>query len=296
MDKLAGRVAVVTGASRGLGRASAALLSLEGARVVLAARSRDEIEQNAADLRAEGLEAVAHPCDVSDPLQVQDLARFAIRTYGQFDIWVNNAASAGPYGATLALSPDQFLDVLHTNILGTYYGSMVAMRHFLPRQSGKLINILGAGSRRPVANQNAYGSSKAWIRVFTLALAQEYRPSGVGVFTLQPGLMKTDLLTRLVTFAPYEARLRRVMPFLVRAAGRDPAVPARKVVWLASAATDGRTGLDLRTGSLLSFLAGSLRESLRQLLHLPAREIPMDISILPSAFAPFPASDDPDDK
>jgi glucose 1-dehydrogenase len=288
MPILAGKVAVVTGASRGLGQAIAVLFSREGAKVVLAARSQEEIEQNAADLRSEGFEATAFPCDVSDPAQVEDLARFAIQTYGGFDIWVNNAGIAGPYGATLDLSADQFLGVQRTNIFGVYHGSTIAMRHFLPKHTGKLINILGAGARGPVANQNAYASTKAWIRVFTLALAKEYKDSGVGVHALQPGLMETDLLTELVTFEPYEKRLRGFMPFLIRAGGRKPEVPARKALWLVSSATDGRTGLEVRLGSSFSILFGFLREGLRRVLRRPTRDVGMKIKIIPSAFEPLP--------
>jgi len=287
MRQLEGKIAVITGASRGLGKAVATLFAREGAKVVLAARSSQDIEQNAADLRAERLEAVAHACDVSDPEQVAGLAGFTIDTYGHFDIWVNNAGTAGPYGATLDLSPDQFLGVLRTNIHGDYYGSVVAMRHFLPRKSGKLINILGAGAKGPVANQNAYGSTKAWIRVFTLALAKEYKDSGVGVFVLQPGLMDTDLLTEIVTFEEYVKRLRSFMPLLIRAAGKKPEVPARKVLWLASSTTDGKTGLDVRVGSSLTFLIGFLREGLRNLLRLPARKVELNVKIIPSAFEPL---------
>jgi len=287
MKTLTGKVAVVTGASRGLGQVVAALFAREGAKVVLAARSTKDIEQNAADLRAEGLEAVAFPCDVSDPQKVEGLARFAIEKYGGFDIWINNAGSAGPYGATLDLSPDQFLSVLRTNLFGDYYGSVIAMRHFLPRKAGKLINILGAGSTKPAPNQNAYGSTKTWIRVFTLALASEYKDSGVGVFALQPGLMDTDLLTNVVTFAPYEKRLRDFMPFLVRAGGKKPEMAARKALWLASSATDGKSGIDARAGSRISVMFGFMREGLRGLLHLPVRKVEMNVTVIPSAFEPL---------
>jgi NAD(P)-dependent dehydrogenase (short-subunit alcohol dehydrogenase family) len=287
MKTLEGKVTVVTGASRGLGKAIAMLFAREGAKVVLSARSKKDIEQNVADLHAEGLEAVAIPCDVSDPQQVEGLARFTIANFGGFDIWVNNAGIAGPYGPTIDLSADQFLSVLRTNLFGNYYGSMVAMRHFLPRRSGKLINILGAGSRKPAPNQNAYGSTKTWIRVFTLALASEYKDSGVGVFALQPGLMDTDLLTDLVTFVPFEKRLRNFMPFLVRAGGRKPEVAARKALWLASAATDGKTGLDSRVGSTLSVTLGFMREGLRGLLRLPVRKVEMNVKVIPSAFEPL---------
>jgi glucose 1-dehydrogenase len=287
MKKLEGKVAVITGASRGLGKAIAQLFAREGAKVVLAARSKKDIEQNASDLCNEGLEATAFPCDMSDPRQVESLAHFAIQQHGGFDIWVNNAGIAGPYGATLDMASDQFLSVLQTNVFGGYYGSVVAMRHFLPRRSGKLINILGAGSKKPVPNQNAYGSSKAWIRVFTLALASEYKDSGVGVYTLQPGLMETDLLTEVVTFENYAQRLRGFMPFLIRAGGKKPEVVAFKALWLASTATDRKTGLDVRVGSQFSFLVGFLREGLRSLFHFPARPIEMNIKVIPSFYVPL---------
>jgi glucose 1-dehydrogenase len=287
MKTLAGKVAVVTGASRGLGKAIARVYALQGASVVLSARTRKDLEQNAAELRAQGCEAAAFVCDVSDLEQVEALARFTIERYGGFDIWVNNAAVAGPYGATLNLSAEDFLTPLRTNIIGTYNGSLTAMRHFLARKSGKLINLLGAGSRKPAPNQNAYGSTKTWIRVFTLALAKEYRGSGVGVFALQPGLMDTDLLGQVVTYTPYEQRLRSAMPLLIRAAGSQPEVPARKALWLASSATDGRTGLELRVGSMLGFLAGFLGEGLRRLLRLPVRPVELDVKIIPSAFKPL---------
>ena len=288
MNTLYGKVAVVTGASRGLGKAIATLFAQAGAKVVLAARSQMDIEQNAAELNADGHEALAFACDVSDPQQVEALARFAINTYGHFDVWVNNAGVAGPYGATFDLPPEQFLSVLRTNMFGVYHGSRMAMRHFLPRKSGKLINILGAGSKKPAPNQNAYGSTKAWIRVFTLALAAETKKSGVGVFALQPGLMDTDLLTEVVTFKEHEKRLREFMPFLIRAAGKKPEVAARKALWLASSATDGKTGLDVNVGSRLGFLLGFLREGLRGLLRLPTRLILMNVKAIPSAFGVTP--------
>jgi NAD(P)-dependent dehydrogenase (short-subunit alcohol dehydrogenase family) len=287
METLEKKVAIITGASRGLGLAIAQLYAREGAKVVLSARSVADIEQNATSIRKEGFDATAYSCDVVELHQVEDLARYAIRTYGGFDIWVNNAGVAGPYGATLNLTPDQFQSVLNTNIFGTYYGSITAMRHFLPRRSGKLINVLGAGAKRPAPNQNAYGSTKAWIRVFTLALASEYKDSGVGIFAFQPGLMETDLLTEIVTFKEHEKRLRDFMPFLIRAGGKIPDVPAQKALWLASSATNGKTGLDVRVGSNISFMIGFLREGLRKLLHLPTRKIDVEIDLIPSAFKPL---------
>jgi NADP-dependent 3-hydroxy acid dehydrogenase YdfG len=290
MKKLEGKVAVITGASRGLGKAIATIFAQQGAKVILSARSTIDIEQVANNLRTQRLEASAFQCDVSDMKQVESLANFALQKYGGFDIWINNAGTAGPYGHTLDLSPDQFLSVLQTNINGVYYGSTIAMRHFLYRNSGKLVNILGAGSQKPAPNQNAYGSTKAWIRVFTLALAREYRTSNVGIFTLQPGLMETELLTDIVTFENNEKRLRNFMPFLIRAAGRKPEVAAQKLLWLVSAATDGKTGLDISVNPEYAFLFGFLREGARNLFRLPARPVDMNIKIIPSAFKPLDKS------
>ncbi len=290
MKSLDGKVAVITGASRGLGKAIATILAHEGAKVVLSARSNTEIGHIVEVLQNQGLEASGFQCDVADPKQIEELAGFALKKYGGFDIWVNNAGIAGPYGQTLDLSSDQFLSVLQTNIYGVYFGSLIAMRHFLSRRTGKLVNILGAGSKKPAPNQNAYGSTKAWIRVFTLALAEEYRASGVGVFAVQPGLMETELLTEVVTYADHEARLRNFMPFLIRAAGKSPDVAARKILWLVSSATDGKTGLDVRVGSRSAFLLGFLREGVRNLLHFPARNVEMKIKIIPSAFKPLDKS------
>ncbi len=287
MRTLEGKVAVITGASRGLGKAMAEAFAAEGARVVLSGRSRQEIEQNAAELKAKGLEATAFVCDVSDPKMVEDLACFALQTYGHFDIWVNNAGVGGPYGGTLDISCHDFLTVLRTNMFGTYYGSITAMRHFLPRRSGKLINLLGAGDRGPVANQNPYASTKSWIRVFTLALAKEYKDSGVGVYAFQPGLMDTDLLREVTTFDAHAERLKRVMPFLIRAIGKPPEAPARKAAWIASSATDGKTGLYIRFGSMPVMLWGFLREGVSQLLHLPARPVEIHTKVIPSAFKPL---------
>jgi glucose 1-dehydrogenase len=287
MSKLKGKVAVVTGASRGLGQAIATLFAHEGASVVLAARSAKKIEYNSSALCAGGYAAVPFVCDVSDPRQLEALARFAIETYGHFDIWVNNAGTGGPFGSTFDLAPDQFLDVMRTNIFGTYQGSLLAMRHFLPRKSGKLINIIGQGATKPASNQNAYGSTKAWIRVFTLAVAKEYKHSGVGVHLLQPGLMDTEMLTDLVTFQDHDKRLRNIMPILVRAGGKKPEVAARKALWLASAATDGKTGLEVKVGSTLSVLVGFLHQGLRLLLHLPVRPVEMHVQVIPSAFQPL---------
>jgi NAD(P)-dependent dehydrogenase (short-subunit alcohol dehydrogenase family) len=128
--------------------------------------------------------------DVSDLAQVEALAEHATRLYGQFDVWINNAGWAAPYGPAMHISPNTFLRTVNTNIIGTYHGSLVALRSFLPIARGKLINVLGRGSDgRTSSMQTAYAASKAWVRSFTASLAADYKDTGVGIYGINPGMM-----------------------------------------------------------------------------------------------------------
>jgi glucose 1-dehydrogenase len=274
MEPLKGKVAVITGGSRGLGLAIAEAFVQQGACVVIASRSQASVQQAVAALQARGARVQGTSCDVGEREQVEHLAQFAIDQFGGFDVWINNAGVSAPYGPTVAQDPEVFVRTVKTNILGVYYGSVAAMRHFLPRRQGKLINILGRGDREPVPLQNAYASSKAWMRSFTLALAKEYEQSGVGVFCYNPGLMDTDMMQEVEAVAGYEARVAPLQT-VMRMWANPPEVPARRVAWLASAATDGRTGLYVRELGPLQILRGVVREGLRVLARrpVPAREL-----------------------
>jgi glucose 1-dehydrogenase len=255
MGQLDGKVAVVTGASRGLGLAIAEVFAREGASVVLSARSENALRENVAALTAKGYRAAGFPCDVGKLEQVRGLGEFARTTFGTFDIWVNNAGVSSIYGPTAANPVERIEQVIQTNILGTYYGSITALDHFLPRHSGKLINMLGRGDDRPVPNQNAYASSKAWVRSFTLALAKENKDSGVGIYAFNPGLVDTDLLRKIDVIKGYEKGLN---PFgtVIQMWANGPEVPAERVLWLASSATDGKTGLEVKVLDRATILKG----------------------------------------
>jgi len=187
----------------------------------------------------------------------------ALERFGRLDVWINNAGVSGTYGPTPALDGEDFLRVVDTNIRGTYLGSTVATRYFLAQHSGRLVNILGRGDRGPVANQNAYASSKAWVRSFTLALAKETRGRGVDVVAFNPGLMLTDMVQEVRAVKGYEERLRPFVTVL-RLWGEDPSVPAQRLVELACGAERARSG---RTVSMLTprrMLAGILRDVRRR--------------------------------
>lgn len=239
---LQNKVAVITGSSRGLGYAIAEVYAREGAKVVIASRTQKAVDQAVRNLRENGAQAEGLACDVSDIQQVEALAEFAIQKFGGLDVWVNNAVLSAPYGPTAHIPSGDFLNVIQTNITGTYNGSVVAMRYFAAQKSGKLINLLGRGDGGSVPLQNAYSSSKVWVRNFTKALAREYANRGVDVFGFNPGLVKTDMLSNVHAISGFEDKLNplRVVTLLW---GSEADVPAQKALWLASPASDGKNGM-----------------------------------------------------
>lgn len=266
---LDGKVAVITGGSRGLGLGIAHAFARAGAAVVVASRSQTSVDEAVSAIRQAGGKAAGLPVDVSKREQVEALAEYAVQQFGRLDIWVNNAGTAGPYGPTMGFSPDAFYQVVQTNILGEYYGSRTAMDHFMAQRSGKLINILGHGYNGPVPWQNAYAASKAWGRSFTKSLAEETKDSGVGVYSFNPGMVLTDLLTNVDVIEGSEDRLKSY-PTVVRMWAKPPEVPAQKAVWIASSATDGKTGLLISLFSPWTAAWGAIKEGIRFLRKQPS--------------------------
>lgn len=280
-DKLQGKIAVITGSTRGLGLAIAHAFAAQGARVVVSSRSAAAVAEAVSALRTEGGQADGHACDVAELGQVRALMDYACKTFGVPDVWINNAGLSAPYGRTMQIPPERFLQVLGTNVLGTYNGSLVAMEQMVSRRRGKLINLLGRGDRRPVPKQNAYASSKAWIRSFTLSLATEYRDSGVGIYAFNPGLVDTDLVRHPEAIAGYEAELEPLRTVL-RLWANPPALPAARAVWLASSATDGKTGLEINVLGPAQMLSGVAAEGLRWLLRRPGKRVDLQIRTVPA--------------
>ena len=208
MNRLAGRVAVVTGGTRGLGLAIARAYGRAGARaVVVASRSQPAVDAAVATLRAEGMEASGLAVDVSVRGEVDALRDLAVERYGTVDVWVNNAGVSGPYGPVQLVPGADFLTVTDTIVRGCYHGSVAALDVFVPQGSGHLVNLLGRGDKQPVPLQAAYASAKAWVRAFTLALAAEHRGSGVRVHAFNPGLVLTEMLGSVTAVRGFEGKL-----------------------------------------------------------------------------------------
>lgn len=264
MGILNGKTAVITGSSRGLGLGIATTFASEGASVVLSARTQVTLDQAVSQLKARGYQAAGLVCNTSDAAQVEALAEYSIQQFGHIDIWVNNAGVGAPYGSTLLVPRKSFENVIHTNILGVYYGSTTALKYMLAQHSGKLINLVGRGEDGPVPFQNAYASSKIWVRSFTLSLAKEYAQSGVGVFAFNPGLVQTDMTGQIEVCEGFDEKVKPLNT-VMRLWSNPPDVPAKKALWLASSATDGKTGLNVNVLGPALLLGGALKELGRKL-------------------------------
>ena len=278
------KVAVITGGSRGLGLAIAQTYARAGAKVVIASRTPHAVDLAVDSLRASGHQATGLACDVADMAQVEALAQHAIQTFGRMDIWVNNAGLSAPYGPTVHIPRRDFITVINTNIIGTYNGSIVAMRHFLAQKSGKLINLLGRGDKGSIALQNAYSSSKVWVRNFTKTLANEYRNSGVDIFGFNPGLVRTEMLSNVHAVAGYEEQMNPLR-FVAMLWGNDADVPAEKALWLASPATDGKNGTMVTVLTKRMMLSRLIALPFRKLLNRSTELLPLNVTSVKSAIS-----------
>lgn len=271
---LQGRVAVVTGSTRGLGLAMARMLGRHGATVVLSSRSDAHVGAAVDLLHREGLAVYGCRCDTGTMAEVEALRDEAL-AHGTLDIWVNNAGTAGIYGPTASTPPEDFERVVRTNILGTFHGARTALPVFLAQGHGDLVNLYGQGDRGPVALQNAYASSKRWVRQFTETLQLETKGTGVRVHGLNPGLVMTDLLGRVASQRGYERRLG-ALPVVVGLWGQtadDAARPLLRLVTTEAAEFRDLRGPTLVARGLRSLVSGRVRRG---------RRMPLEVTVVDS--------------
>jgi 3-oxoacyl-[acyl-carrier protein] reductase len=191
---LAGRVAVVTGGSRGIGRAIAIALAARGADVAVCYREREDAGQETAALvRAQSVRAFAGQCDVSDEASVGEFFTRVRAELGPIDILVNNAAIVRD-GLFIYMQPERWDEVLDTNLGGPFLCIRAVAREMLLRRWGRIINIVSASADVGEIGQASYSASKAGLVGLTRTLAREFGRQGVLVNAVAPGLIETDML------------------------------------------------------------------------------------------------------
>lgn len=191
--KLKGKVVVLTGASSGIGRAAAGLFAREGCRLVLAARGEEALERTAAECRALGADALAVPTDVTDEAQVRALAARAMEEFGGFDVWVNDAGVCA-FGEFLDQPPEAFRRVVETNFFGVVHGCRAALRHFMLRDAGVLINVASVLGKEGIPYLGAYVASKEAVIGLSSCLREElHGDHDVHVCTVLPPSIDTPI-------------------------------------------------------------------------------------------------------
>jgi NAD(P)-dependent dehydrogenase (short-subunit alcohol dehydrogenase family) len=236
--KLNGKVCIVTGASRGLGRAMAIALAEAGADVVVTARSEAAIEETAGDIRALGRRALAVSCDVHNMQSVANVVDRTLAEFGQIDVLINNAGG-GDLRPLVETDEEQWLRIIDLNINSTFRFCKAVGPHMIARRRGKVINMSSVYGLIGDKNVSPYCAAKGAIINFTRALALEWAEYNITVNVLAPGYIYTERTSRVFDNPDLSPRFMSQVP-MGRIGKRDELGPL--VVYLASDASDYMTG------------------------------------------------------
>jgi 3-oxoacyl-[acyl-carrier protein] reductase len=196
MATLSGRVALVTGGGRGIGRGIAHGLSKYGAKVAVTARTTEEIEQVAQEIQAEGGEAIAITADIADYADVQRSIATVTQQWGAIDILVNNAAIIGPVGEIPNTNPEAWVSTQLINVAGSYYAIREVLADMKKQDYGRIVNISsGAAFGQGIVSATAYSVSKAALEMLTMNIAAEVKDTGIAITSVGPGVVDTVMQT-----------------------------------------------------------------------------------------------------
>ena len=192
MENIKGKVVVITGASSGLGEATARLLSAEGASVVLGARRVDRIQSLADELNAKGGKALAVATDVTDHEQVKKLVDAAVQKFGRIDVMINNAGIM-PHSPLERLKIDDWNRTIDVNIKGVLYGIAAALPHMKQQKAGHIINVSSVAGHKVTPLGAVYCATKHAVRALSEGLRQEVKAYNIRTTVISPGAVATEL-------------------------------------------------------------------------------------------------------
>ena len=188
-----GKIAYITGASSGIGRATALQLASEGVHVGLIARTEEKLKEVANEAELHGVKAVVAPADISKIEEVNTAVENLKNELGTADILINNAGM-GRYGSFLEMEPEDWKETLEVNVYGTYHVTRAVLPQMIEKDSGDIITISSSSGLKGTAGSTSYSASKFAIQGMTEALMQEVRRNNIRVFTLNPSLVATELV------------------------------------------------------------------------------------------------------
>lgn len=253
------KVVVITGSTRGIGRAVAEHLARLGARVVVSSRTPASVKKACSEIGRDCPGRIAGiPADASREKDMEKLFRFALKTFKTIDVWVNNAGLSGGYRYLTDMTPETIRKIVDTNITGTLLGCRAVLPYFLKQNKGVILNFSGRGGRQePSEYMSVYACTKAAVTSLTKSLAREYRGKPVSILALLPGMVDTDM-TRSTDASPSLKNDLKVMPVLMKALGTPVERVARAVEKLAA----GKPGRG--SGKIISLVS-----PVRMMLALP---------------------------
>lgn len=239
-NTLKGKTAVITGGTRGIGLIIAASLAQAGAQIALCGRTIESAESVYAQFSSIPMvEVLALAADVRDPAQISMLAEQTVARFGKIDIWVNNAAIAGPYSPLDQLPLETWQAIIESNLTGTFNGTQTALHYMLPRNEGKIINV--TGSEKYPHHQTAYATAKTALLAFTRLTAEEYASTALSIVALAPHLVMTHLWEQPAIGEAAETSRTQWQTTLDKQAS-DLITVGEWAVRLAGRETDGVTG------------------------------------------------------
>lgn len=196
MKQLQGRKALITGGSRGLGKATALALAAEGVHVAITGRNEDALLETVAELQAYGVKAIYSVFDVADFEEVKKGIAYIHEAFGTIDILINNAGIAS-FGSFLEMDPARWREIINVNVMGIYYVTHQVLPGMIERNTGDIINVSSTAGLRGNANTSAYTASKFAVVGLSEALMMEVRKHNIRVSTLMPSTIATDMALSL---------------------------------------------------------------------------------------------------
>lgn len=236
---LSGKVALVTGASRGIGEEAAKLLAMQGAHVIVSSRKQEACEKVAQAIQAEGGQASVFACHIGELEQIEAIYQHISKEHGQLDILVNNAAANPYYGHIVDTDLGAFNKTLEVNIRGYFYMSVNACKLMREQGGGSIINVASVNGVRPGDKQGIYSITKGAIINMTKAFAMECGPENIRVNALLPGLTDTKFAGALTSDEEVLNTWLKQIPLRRYA---QPSEMAGTILYLASDASSFATG------------------------------------------------------
>ncbi len=236
---LTGKVAVITGSTKGIGRAIAEEYAKAGAKVVISSRKADACDKVANELKEQGFDALPIACHVGDKAQLQNLVDTTIATWGKIDILVCNAATNPVYGPTSQVSDEAFDKIMGTNVKGTFWLCNMVIPQMVELGGGSIVLLSSIAGIRASANIGVYGMSKAAEAGLARNLSLEWGPKNIRVNSIAPGLIRTDFAQALLDDPDRLKRVEEKLP--LRRVG-EPVDIAGVALFLGSAAGAYVTG------------------------------------------------------